>query len=281
MASEYLSIPGEPMLSRRIREAAGRDALGHAVVLSGQGDLEEAARFTAAAMQCLGADRPCGVCPACRKVMKGVHPDVTVVRDPDHKSIAVDILRDTVADAYIVPNEGKRKVYIFPDCDLLDPKAQNVLLKVVEDGPPHAAFLFCARNSAVLLPTIRSRTVEWKLSPPQEEAAESDERVGQLAKLLCGGRTVELVSFCTELENSKISREAMQKLLSDARDLLAEGLAVSYGVDGSPLAREIAHSMGRGRMSAAADALERFIRQCDYNVGVGHLAGAMAVELLK
>ena len=34
---EKLTIPGEPRLSHRIREAAGRDALGHAAVLSGQG----------------------------------------------------------------------------------------------------------------------------------------------------------------------------------------------------------------------------------------------------
>ncbi len=104
MAVERLTVPGEPWLSRRIREAAARDALGHAVVLSGQGNLEAAARFTAAAMQCQGADRPCGECPACRKVLKGVHPDVTVVQDPDHKNIAVDILRDTVAEAYTPHN---------------------------------------------------------------------------------------------------------------------------------------------------------------------------------
>ena len=51
---EKLTIPGEPRLSHRIREAAGRDALGHAAVLSGQGDLTAAARFLAAALQCRG-----------------------------------------------------------------------------------------------------------------------------------------------------------------------------------------------------------------------------------
>jgi len=281
MAEERLTVPGEPGLSRRIREAAARDALGHAVILSGQGDLETAAQFMAAAMQCQGADKPCGACPACRKVMKGIHPDVTVVRDPEHKNIAVDILRDMVADAYNLPNEGSRKVFIFPDCGLLDPKAQNVLLKVVEDGPSHAAFLFCARSSAVLLPTIRSRTVEWKLSPPQEEAAETDGRAQQLVQLVSASRAADLAAFCTDLENSKIPREELQGLLSDARDLLVEGLAVSCGADGGPLAQELARSMGRGRMSAAADVLGGFIRQCNYNVGVGHLAGALAVELAE
>ena len=152
---------------------------------------------------------------------------------------------------------------------------------MVEDGPSRAAFLFCAANSAALLPTVRSRTVEWKLSPPQEERAASDGRAKQLVQLVCAGRGAEVVSFCTELENSKISREELQGLLSDARDLLVQALAVSCGIGGSPLAGELARSMGRSRMSAAADVLGRFIRQCNYNTGVGHLTGALAVELLS
>ena len=279
MAAERLAIPGEPRLTQRIRAAAARDALGHAIVLSGPGDLEAAARYLAAAMQCREGDRPCGTCPACRKVLRGIHPDVTVVRDPEHKNIAVDILRDMVADAYNLPNEGRRKIFIFPDCDVLDPKAQNVLLKVVEDGPSHAAFVFCARSSAVLLPTVRSRAVEWKLSPSEEEAASPDERARQLLELLCTGRAADLAAFCADLENSKITREDLRALLSGARDFLAEGLAASYGVDGSPLARQIARSMGKGKISASADILWQFIHQCGYNVGVGHLTGALAVAL--
>ena len=33
---EQLTIPGEPLLAQRLREAAGRDALGHALILSGR-----------------------------------------------------------------------------------------------------------------------------------------------------------------------------------------------------------------------------------------------------
>ena len=55
---EPLAIPGEPRLSQRIREAANRDALGRAAVLSGQGDLAAAARFTAAALLCRGGGQP-------------------------------------------------------------------------------------------------------------------------------------------------------------------------------------------------------------------------------
>lgn len=277
---EKLEIPGEPRLTRRIREAASREALGHAVILSGRGDLTAAARFTAAALQCRGGDKPCGVCPDCRKIGKGIHPDVVTVEDPAHKNISVDVLRGVVSDASVLPNEGKRKVYIFPDCSLLDGKAQNVLLKVVEDGPPHAAFLFCAENSAILLPTIRSRTVEWKMSPPAEEAG-ADSQAMRLCEVLCGGKAAELASFCAELENSKISREDLKQLLSDTRDLLTAGLAACCGADSGPLAVRTAQQMGKYRLAAAVDILGSAVRQCNYNIGVGHLAGALAVELAR
>ncbi len=273
-----LAIAGEPGLTRYIREAAGRDALGHAVILSGQGALEEAARFLAAAMECTGADRPCGVCGPCEKVLRGVHPDVITVADPDHKNISVEVLRRVAADAYILPNEGRRKVYIFPDCGLLDPKAQNVLLKVLEEGPPQAAFLFCAASSALLLPTIRSRAVHWRLLG---QAGEQGTRGGErLCGLLCGGSAAELTAFCAELENSKITREELRGLLSEARDRLADALAACYTGAGDALARELAGALGRRRLSAAADVLDGFIRQCGYNVGVGHLTGALAAALI-
>ena len=249
------------------------------MILSGQGDLLRAARFLAAAMECGEQNAPCGTCPSCRKVLRDIHPDVITVSDPDHKNISIDVLRQVRSDAYILPNEGKRKIYLFPDCDLLDPKVQNVLLKVLEEGPPHAAFLFCARNSAALLPTIRSRAVEWKLSPTAEKAG-LDGGARTLCELLCAGKASELAAFCAELENSKMGREELQSLLSDARDLISGGLAACYGAgQDDPLSRRLAQDLGRRRLSAAADILQDLARQCGYNIGVGHLTGALAAAL--
>lgn len=274
--AQKMTIPGDESLASRIAEAADRGALSHAVILSGEGDLAAAARFTAAAMQCTGHHRPCGECAACSKVMREIHPDVICVVDEEHKNISVDVLRDLRADAYILPNEGKRKVYIFPDCDKLDSKAQNVLLKVVEEGPSHAAFLFCAANSAVLLQTIRSRAVEYKLTPAGRRAGTSED-AQRLCVLISEKKTAELAALCSELENSKISREDLQSLLSDARDVFTAALAASYGAPGSdPLAARLAREMSRRALSTAIDVLQRFIRECGYNIGVGHLLGALS-----
>ena len=167
----------------RLRAAAKRGALSHALIFSGSGDRVSAARYAAAAMECTAESKPCLACPACRKVMQDIHPDVTFVRDAEHKELSIDTVRAMRADAFIRPNEGARKVYIFEDCTILTEKDQNVLLKLVEEGPAYAAFFFCAENPAVLLQTIRSRCVEVKLSPTVEEGGAPDERALELARL--------------------------------------------------------------------------------------------------
>ena len=151
-------LPEKEPAAARIREAAARGTLSHALLFTGSGDCEAAARYAAAAMECEAeGTRPCGVCRACRKVAEDIHPDVITVRDPDHRNISVDVVRNIRADAYIRPNEGRRKVYIFPDCAILTEQDQNVLLKIVEEGPPYAAFIFCAENPSAVLQTLRSR----------------------------------------------------------------------------------------------------------------------------
>lgn len=274
-----MTIPGDELLALRIAEAAQAGALSHAVIISGSGDLEAAARYTAAAMQCSAGERPCGECAACSKIMRDIHPDVRFVVDEEHKNISVDILREIRADAYILPNEGRRKIYIFPDCGKLEPRAQNVMLKVLEEGPPHAAFLFCAANSAVLLQTIRSRAVEYKLSPAVREGEVSGE-AQRLCSLIAEKNAAELAAFCTELENSKIAREELQNMLSDARDIFAAALAASYGAaPHMPGAQRIAREMNRRALTTVIDVLQRYSQDCGYNVGIGHLAGALSVSL--
>lgn len=139
---------------------------------------------------------------ACRKVFSGIHPDVITVRDEAHKNLSVDTVRQIRADAYIRPNEGARKVYIFPDCTILTEQDQNVLLKIVEEGPPYAAFLFCAENSSVVLQTLRSRCVELKLHPAVTVEKESSEAGVELCRLLAAGKRGTVTELMVRLEKN-------------------------------------------------------------------------------
>ena len=268
----------------RLRAAAARGALGHALIFSGAGDRLSAARYAAAALECTGADKPCLACAHCRKVLADIHPDVTTVRDDEHTEIAVDVIRAVRSDAFIRPNEGKCKVYLFPDCTVLNEKDQNVLLKTVEGGPPYAAFFFCAENGSALLPTIRSRCVEIKLPPSSAETG-GDERALSFARVLAEGNGTARAAFLVELETARLSREALGALFEQTRVLFADALCALCGAPPqTPHDEETLHILTTSRLTKAQilgtiELLETYRDHCNYNVGVGPLLGGLAVEL--
>ena len=268
----------------RIREAAGRGTLSHALLFTGSGDRAGLARYAAAAMECT-ADRgqPCGVCPACRKVGQDIHPDVITVRDPDHKNIAVDVVRSIRADAYIRPNEGRRKVYLFPDCALLTEQDQNVLLKIVEEGPPYAAFLFCAENPSQVLQTLRSRCVEVKLRPGSEEDGEPSEAAEALCRAIGSRRRGAVAELAVRLEKKKLDREALSAMLERSRASFAAALLLLYGQQTGEMDREIAPFLAKNltktQIMSTIELLQKYHGECAYNVGPGHVLGALAAEL--
>lgn len=273
--------PGEDPVLSRLRAAAARGALSHALLFTGPGDRLEAARFAAAAFQCAGEDRPCGVCPACRKVREDIHPDVLTVRDEGRNLLSVETIREVRRDAYIRPNEGARKVYLFPDCALLTEQDQNVLLKLVEEGPPYAAFLFCAENPAAVLRTLRSRCVELKLHPagPSPREAEGDGEA--LCRCLLKGRRGSAAELAVRLEKKKLSREDLSALLARSEALLSQALVVLYGgeAEDRALAEELGKRLGKTRIVRAIELMKIYRQECGYNVGPGHVLGALAAEL--
>lgn len=271
-------------IARWIREAAGRGTLSHALLFSGSGDRIAAAQYAAAAMECQGGgQKPCGTCPACRKVFSGIHPDVITVRDEAHKNLSVDTVRQIRADAYIRPNEGARKVYIFPDCTILTEQDQNVLLKIVEEGPPYAAFLFCAENSSVVLQTLRSRCVELKLHPAVTVEKESSEAGVELCRLLAAGKRGTVTELMVRLEKKRLDRDGLAAMLDQARTLLAAALLAQYGQSpegpDAALIVQLGKRLTKQRIMGTIELLQTYRGACSYNVGASHVLGALAVEL--
>ena len=278
-------LPENDPAAARVREAATRRTLSHALLFTGSGGRAAMARYAAAALECRGeGGRPCGVCEGCRKVLAGIHPDVITVRDDQHKNISVDVVRQIRSDAYIRPNEGERKVYIFPDCALLTDQDQNVLLKIVEEGPPYAAFLFCAENAAVVLQTLRSRCVELKLRPAADtDAGELSEAAEALLRALGKGRRGAVSELAVRLEKKKTTREDLSALLERCRAVCAAALLLSYGcqpeASDEEIAAFLAKNLTKTQIMRTIELLQKYHGECTYNVGASHVLGALAVEL--
>ncbi len=100
----------------------------------------------------------CGECHSCKIAAKKAHPDIIYPEQSGKlNTYSVDSCRKVCADAFIAPNNGDFKVYIFADADNIQLSAQNALLKIVEEPPEHVYFIFTASFRDSFLPTILSR----------------------------------------------------------------------------------------------------------------------------
>ena len=159
----FETLLGNARLKENLSGSLRQGRISHFYLISGPvgSGKKTLARLLAAAMLCTEGEKPCGVCKDCRKALGNVHPDVIWVEDPEHKNVSVKIVREARESIFIRPNEGNRKVYIFPQ--ELGIEGQNALLKVLEEPPAYGAFLLLSDNPEKLLPTIRSRCTELNL----------------------------------------------------------------------------------------------------------------------
>ena len=274
-------LPENSTLERAVRRAAEQGRLSYAIVLSGDGGLTDAARFIAAAHVCEETDRPCLRCRHCRKVLEGIHPDVSVIRDTEHRELTVDAVRALRQDVYIRPNEAARKVYIIADSRQLNERDQNVLLKIVEEGPPYAAFIFCTDSPAALLETVRSRCVLLKCDAPAPDALPPEAE--QLCRAFARGKLLPVTTYLVSLENRRMKREELRDVLRGAWCAAAEALLLQMGkAVPDPACGETAQALAGGldrrRLYGLTALLEKYSGECVYNVGAGHVLGALAVE---
>ncbi len=254
-------LPENSTLERTVRRAAEQGRLSHAIVLSGDGDLTDAARFIAAAHVCEGTDRPCLRCRHCRKVLEGIHPDVAVIRDTEHRELTVDAVRALRQDVYSQPNEAARKVYIIADSRQLNERDQNVLLKIVEEGPSYAAFIFCADSPAALLETVRSRCVLLKCDAPAPDALPPEAE--QLCRAFAKGRLLPVTAYLVSLENRRLKREELRDVLRGAWCAAAEALLLQMGKETpdpacGETAQALADGLDRRRLNGQTVLLENY-----------------------
>lgn len=135
-----------------------------------------AARAFAAALQCESGG--CRECDQCGEVLRGSHPDVTVV-DTSGLSIGVDDVRDLVLRAAMAPTRGRWSVVVVEDADRLTDQAADAMLKGLEEPAPRTLWLLCAPSTDDVLVTIRSRCRHVSLrTPPARAVAALLERQG-------------------------------------------------------------------------------------------------------
>ncbi len=266
----FSDIRGQDRAVRMLRAAIGRGRVHHAYLFAGPEGVgkELLARTFAQALDCEKGDGDaCGACVACRKIAHGNHPDVRLVM-PEAEAVArkllakadiegtpsrdirVEQVRDLRAKLALKAVEGRRRVAILVPADRMNPTAQNVLLKTLEEPPPDTTLILISSASDALLPTIRSRCARVLFGPLPEgvvprkvDVREEERRRALLARMVELADAAQAVSLAQELNDRDSAEEAVKLLERHFRDRAAasvgaEARAALARLDACARARE-------------------------------------------
>jgi DNA polymerase-3 subunit delta' len=297
----FPELQGQGRALSTLRAALRRGTLHHAYLFGGpEGAGKHAAALALAqAVNCESEDPPCGSCGPCRKIAKGVHPDVIVLREEramakaglwepkggrtPSKDIVVDQVRDLVDHRLALKRfEGRRRFVVVDPADAMNVQAQNALLKTLEEPPDATTIVLVASNADALLPTIRSRCVKIAFAPVGDGGLSAlAERHGDAirdAAALDPRNALGWIAFGQAHGGDReAARGACELLLAWLRDVLA----VQAAGDAAPLALPAFADATRAAASALspAEALRRRDRVGEAREALlQNAAGPLALE---
>ncbi len=110
----------------------------------------------------------CAVCPACRKIDEGMHPDVEVIA-ADGQFIRIQQIRAIDAKLALIPFEARKRVIVLAEAERMNLESANALLKTLEEPPGDTLLVLCTEQPARLPDTVRSRCMRVRFGPLDEE----------------------------------------------------------------------------------------------------------------
>jgi len=216
------------MIIRRMQDAVSNNSVFHAYILEGQDEQEKlllARNFVKAILCEAGIGDACETCLSCRKINHDNHEDVIWIA-PEGSSIKDEVVAELQGRLRKKPYAGERTIAIIEKADTMTPKAQNRLLKTLEEPLGRNVILLLTQNAGNLALTINSRCILYRLpmisSREMTQAVDDQYHLIAFARGLAERKPLYLLS--KDLKEIGLKREsamsALEILESWFRDLL-------------------------------------------------------------
>jgi DNA polymerase-3 subunit delta' len=197
---QFKDVIGQEEVTRHLAEMVQHNRLSHALIFlgkEGSGAVPAALAFAQYVVCDNKSGDSCGVCPACSKAIKHVHPDIhysypVISRKPGDKPVSSDYIQEwrefiklsPYGNVYdwlqFIGAENKQGNITAHECNDIIRKLSlksfesefkilvmwmpeylgnegNKLLKLIEEPPPNTLFILVAENESLVLQTILSR----------------------------------------------------------------------------------------------------------------------------
>ncbi|HEX7101231.1 MAG TPA: DNA polymerase III subunit [Nitrolancea sp.] len=240
-------IIGHQSAVELLQRSIATGQIGHAYLLSGPQGIgrRTLARTFAQALVCEAPlpERPCGVCSACRRTARGIHPDVMTVsleqqaatetRDSKNTRITIDTIRELRSNLSLRPLEADWRAAILEDVELFSLPAYDALLKSLEEPPPFVVLLLIATEVEAVPETIRSRCRPLALEPLSrtEVSANLEARGVEAAQAaMLAGITRGRIGQAIALAGDRAALDARRESVDAGLEMIERPVAALGGV---------------------------------------------------
>ena len=156
-------------LTQRLEKAVRDGRVSHAYLFEGPENIDKEGFARSFIKGIICPDRRgenCGKCELCDKVDHDNHEDVIYIRR-DGKTVKDAAINEMQERLKVKPLRG-RNIAVICDSDLMTDRAQNRLLKTLEEPLGDSMMILLSQNMENLAGTIQSRCVKFRINGPED-----------------------------------------------------------------------------------------------------------------
>lgn len=201
----FSEVIGQDRAISVLKRSIALERVAHAYLFSGiEGCGKKKTALAMVQAVFCGKEDACGVCPSCRKIANGQHPDLHIL-EPDGAFIKIDQIRELQKELAYRPFEAPKKACIIDGAEKLNLSSGNALLKTLEEPPGNALMILITAERSAVLQTILSRCQTLDFQPLPAEMVEArllreqfPAEAARVAASLSGGSLKRAVEVATD-----------------------------------------------------------------------------------
>ena len=232
------------------------------------------AHFIANCLVCRGQSKPCGVCPDCTKVQGKGHPDILETDGKKGKSntFSVDAVREVRDNAFVVPNESDKKIYILKNGQNMNEQAQNAILKILEEPPSYVFFIILTTSKSTMLETVLSRVQVFSLLSDEEQITDKEMTiVKNMVSAIMNVNEIDLMEqTAVFLKNNQLAKTILGLLTEVFRDALVKKSGFErdfrFGEETEKLSNGLTAKSLMQLVTVCGDLINSIDRNCNNNL---------------